>query len=60
MRESKSLHIKAGQGNPVGGKESQKQAKESETHLELTARRLKNRKLAAITYMQESWCSRPM
>ena len=32
MRQGKGPHIEAGEGNPMGGKESQEQAKESETH----------------------------
>lgn len=30
IKEGKSPHIKTGQGNPVGGKESPKELKESE------------------------------
>lgn len=33
LRQYKSPHIGSGQGNPIGGKESQQQAKESEIHL---------------------------
>ena len=32
-KTGKSPHIGAGQGNPIGGKESQEQVKESEIHL---------------------------
>lgn len=32
IRQSESHHIKAGQGDPLGGKESQDNTKESDTH----------------------------
>lgn len=32
IRQSESHHIKAGQGIPLGGKESQDNTKESDTH----------------------------
>lgn len=32
IRQGKSSHVEGGQGSPIGGKECQDEAKESETH----------------------------
>ena len=54
------LHIKAGQGNPVGGKGSQEQAEELETAPVPTVRSpTRTSSYTIIMYMQRIW-TRPL
>lgn len=55
IKQSKIPNIKAGQGNPVGRKVSQEQAKESEMHLLPPLRVLQKHHVTAITYTQRTW-----
>lgn len=53
------IHTEVSHGHPTEGKESQEQAKESETHLFQNATVHKNTMLIRLINSQRTWC-RPM
>lgn len=59
IRQSESHNIKSEQVNPIRGKESQEQAKESELHLLPLLGVPQGTELTALSSTQRTWC-RPM
>lgn len=56
IRQGESPRMEAGQGNLIGGKQSQEQAKESAIHLFLQLRISQKHKATVITCAQRSLC----